>query len=594
MEVRKINDTSGIYFSDIGTANVYQSHWVLLIDYNLATFITEYNFLDTCTNQITTLCKRLKQINVDNHDCLIIDRQLKTLLTEIQSTQEFLLPSQKITKRSLIDIGGYSLNYLFGTLDQRYQTSNDDNVKAIKSRQDFLSNLVHNHTSMMDNTVSLIQKTDADVTTQFQLFNKHLNKIDFDGNHDRLSAELHNHLNFLATYASLIFTKFRNTQSYILDILTSPYSSGLQLLSPNLLLKELLNIEKSLPNNFILPRTHNQLDTELIFKIAKMESRIFNHHLICAIHIPLLLNTNYQLFRTIAVPTKNTHGYTYIEPQRDIILVSFTREQSTYLSKTEFQSCFQNHDNKFFCESHNPIFISSTKNFDCEMQLLNHAKTIPKSCNVKQTVIGDYWIQIDSNRYIFVLNEPSTIDLLCYQNVTHYNLDNTGILQIPQKCQIRSKNLILHAGNANPQAVFGEYVPTFDISDIPPEIVIDPSKVSPTPFLLKLNESSSISDIANQIKLLKEYQLKEPPTNLHFVSNSHFYLITVFILLFLIIFTYVIHRLRLTKRLRSYQIQIIPKPEPIIPQPNPTITQEILQPKPATAPRKDAVHYSEI
>lgn len=579
MEVEVLHDAPGIFFNNVGNANIYQSTWKLIIHYDLRTFIAEFQELNVCVNKITNLCAQLRQAKLNNSECLVIERQLLTQLREIQNSQEFISPSlHPIHRRSLFDAGGYALNYAVGTLDHRYQVANDDNVKNLKTRQDYLSTLIQNHTSLLDNTASLFQKTDRDIRSQFELFNRHLAKIDFDGNHDKLAANLFQHLNYVSTYTALIFTRFRNTQLYILDTLSSAHSSGLQLLSPALLHRELLNIERTLPNDLHLPKSHNQLDVELIFKISSKESFIQGTSLDCVLHIPLLISTNYQLFLTIPIPTKSPHGYSYIEPQKDVLLVSLNRDQSTFLSKQDFKSCFLNHDKKYFCESHNPIYIATSNNFDCELQLLKFPKTFPKTCNIRQAMPGDYWIQIDANRYIFVLHEPLTVDLICYQNVTHYPLRHTGILHIPPRCQLRSKDLIIYAGNSDPTRIYTGYMPALNMSDIAFTTEYRELPQRTTPFLLQLNDSSAIAELSARLQTLKIFHKNEPNFNLHFVKNSHYY--TLFILAALLLGTifFIAHKIRLLKRCSSY---IFKKPSSteveFTPFPSPTVSKETTQ-----------------
>lgn len=170
-------------------------------------------------------------------------------------------------------IGSYWLvqSYIFKTniltISSRsriYQTSNDNIVKALKNRQDFLSAMIRNHTSIIDNTISLVQKQESEIQAQFELFNKHLAKIDFYRNWDHLAVDIHDHLHSLSTYSTLIFTRFRNTQLYTIDTLTSVHSSGLQLLTPTLLHSELLKIEPYITNNLHIPKTNNKLDAKVI------------------------------------------------------------------------------------------------------------------------------------------------------------------------------------------------------------------------------------------------------------------------------------------------------------------------------------------
>lgn len=216
-EIHKIQHNAGIHFINLGTANLYQSTWTFIIHYELDNFIQEYNSLHVCIDKITNLCSRLYANTLDSNGCKTILAQLRLEFREIINSQETLFQPPHRARRALMDGGGYLLNYVLGTLDQRYATTNDKNIKNLKNRQDFLSDLLKNHTSVLENTNNFIHRTDSALQTQFALFNKHLSQIDFDRNHDKLQADLHNHLSILSTYTTLIFTRFRNSQLYILN-----------------------------------------------------------------------------------------------------------------------------------------------------------------------------------------------------------------------------------------------------------------------------------------------------------------------------------------------------------------------------------------
>lgn len=120
MEIEELHDAPGIFFNNVGNANIYQSTWKFIIHYDLTNFITEFKELDICVTKITKLCARLLKANIDDSECLVIERQLLTQLNEIKHSQEFISPSlRSMHRRSLFNAGGYALNYLVGTLDQR-------------------------------------------------------------------------------------------------------------------------------------------------------------------------------------------------------------------------------------------------------------------------------------------------------------------------------------------------------------------------------------------------------------------------------------------------------------------------------------------
>lgn len=165
LEIEQITNTTGIYFDSLGTVSVYQSTWTLIIHYDLTPFHAEYQTLAECLSKLKKLCVQLETAKINNRECYSIYGQLTLQLKEIEGTQQFILPHSSRTKRSLMDAGGSLLNYVIGTLDQNYKVANDLNINNLKNRQDFLSALIKNHTSILENTSSLIQKSEQDVKT---------------------------------------------------------------------------------------------------------------------------------------------------------------------------------------------------------------------------------------------------------------------------------------------------------------------------------------------------------------------------------------------------------------------------------------------
>lgn len=133
--------------------------------------------------------------------------------------------------------------------------------------------------------------------------------------------------------------------------------------------------------------------------------------------------------------------------------------------------------------------------------------------------------------------------------------------RIPPKCQIRSKDLLLYAGNSDPKEVHKGYTPSLNISDIRLDSEYHPMPLSQTPSLLQLSDPSSISDLSAKLQSLKSYQKQEPKFNLHFVKNSYIYTLTILTVLLLVTATLVAKKVSLMKYCRSYIFRTPPATE---------------------------------
>lgn len=546
LDVTELNDFPGIYFNFLGNAEIFQSHWTLAIHYNLENYFYEYDTLSYCTNEIQKLCTKLEQIHANAGDCQIMYKQLKLQLKEIQNTQEILLHAPHRSRRSLMDGGGAVLNYLIGTLDQNYAKNNDDNLAQLKNRQNFQSELLKNHTSILDNTVDLIQKDRNAIDEQVHMFNKHLQQIDFDIDSNELKADLTQHLAFVSTYTTLIFSRFRDTQISITNLLanTQNYASSVQSLMPTTMSEQIQFMEENLPPNVHLPKVNNKLDVNLIYKTSDIQSTLIAKQILCEFQIPLLMNIDFQLFQALSIPTKGLEGYTYVKPEQENMLVSYDRNHITYLTPEELSHCHSLPDAKFICKDSNPIFNPTTTRFDCERKLLNHVSYMPETCKIKKTIPGQYWIQLSPNKYLFVLDKPQTVELICSRNISYSKLKNTGIVKIPPKCQIRTDEITLNAETTYINIKEESFVPSINISQVKLE-----NTSQSIPFILKIGRNNQLEDINNQLSIIKKSQEQEPAVLLHFKQNNHYYLFALMLALMTILV--IIRRFNLIKILRN-------------------------------------------
>lgn len=535
IDIMKLDNSPGIYFNFIGSAEIYQSHWTLLVHYNLSNYFYELDTLSTCIHQIELLCSRLKTIEANVDDCQIMHNQLLLQLEEINNTQETMLHSSRRIKRSLIDGGGAILNFLIGTLDQNYAKTNDDNLLQLNQKQEFLSTLLKNHTSILENTVALIRKERNDIDDQVVLFNKHLSQIDFNRNHDLLKNDLNQHLAFLSTYTTLTLSRFRLSQISIINLLanTNNYAASIQSLMPATMHAQLEYIEQHLPSNVHLPKLQNKLDVSLIYKVSEISSTLVSQQLFCEFQIPLILNIDFQLFKALSVPAKGTDGYMYIQPEKENLLISYDRSHITYLSPSEFDKCHKTSTQAFICKNLNPIFNPSTDRFSCERQLLNHASSVPKTCVLKRTIPGQYWIQVSPNKYLFVMNTPQTVEQICSHNVSYSRIENTGIIAIPPKCQLRTEEITINSETSETVTEELSYVPSFNVTNF---VETDKIPLENTPFLSKLGDHNKLDELTRSITTLKQAQDDEPSVQLHFQRHHPYYVFGSLLLLVFVLY----------------------------------------------------------
>lgn len=78
--------------------------------------------------------------------------------------------------------------------------------------------------------------------------------------------------------------------------------------------------------------------------------------------------------------------------------------------------------------------------------------------------LNTFWIPLSDNKLIFVLSEPNTLDQICGKNITQMTLKNSGILEIPESCVIKTDEIILSPRNFRNTKTSSSYLPSFNIT----------------------------------------------------------------------------------------------------------------------------------
>lgn len=490
----------GIYFEDMGPVQLYSTSWKLIIYYNLTNYNLELEGYRNCLSKINVICPQLQKVDPNNDNCRLLVNQFNLHLNEIEQLNTLLFSHLIRSKRSLIDGGGHLLNYVFGLLDQDDANHYNNEIEKSRLNEERLLNLIKNQTLIADSTTNVLKQTQQDIEHQFIIFDQHLNKISWDMNWEKLRNTLTDNLNTITSYSILLLMRFRNTQNALLDSVTMLAKGKLnaRIISPDLFLSQVVIIKNNLPQHLNIPTVNNRIDINLLYAVSETRVRVTTDKVIFEIKIPLVSVEIFQLFHLIPVPTRIDENFYYIEPSTEYLLANYLREHFTSISQMDLDSCTLTSTAERICKQNQPITNQKSPKYTCEAQLLNHPTSVPNSCKKKKINPQRYWKRLANNRHLYSLERPYTADQICNTQITHYKLENNGIIEIPQGCYLRVEDTILYPEQFQSTYTQQSYIPSINLSTSETNNTLR-LEISTTPNF-KFNHSATkiLSDMIHQ------------------------------------------------------------------------------------------------
>lgn len=133
-----------------------------------------------------------------------------------------------------------------------------------------------------------------------------------------------------AVHVSFLLTEVGSQQDILSDILVEAYNGQIHptLISQDRLREELINIRSHLPTGTKLPQELTDENLIQYFKYIRTRARVFDGKVIIELKIPLLYNTEFQLFKMASVPVPiNDHQMAFIKPSSPFYMVTVDRSR---------------------------------------------------------------------------------------------------------------------------------------------------------------------------------------------------------------------------------------------------------------------------
>lgn len=504
VQVTTLGRDRPIYYDTIGKVQIIHDEWRLLMYHNLTTYWNGVERINGYLQGLQTLCER-----IDPRYCETTLRQLAHEQEILHYYNNVLLSPHKQlsgrSKRGLINGIGSLANDLFGVLDQRFADKYEADIQAVQSNEDHLLQLIKNQTSIVELENEILKRNEENINRQFTVINNFMNQTDLRLASIESELEISMAASFISSAsltAYLLLTSLKNTQQTLYDTLMDIYKGhmNVELLTPANLIEQLDKISGRLPKTLTLPVQNIQTDIRDLYKLLFVKARITDSYFLFEVHIPLASNEDYNLFRVIPLPMKNsqTAEETLTVVSTNYIAVNLEKNAYTNLSEKELNRCIQRSLDNIVCIINLPIYNLQNQNAPCEAKLIGHQTTSP--CTGKKMKCEANWIELHTtNTWLAVCCDLCTFRIVCAGDVKSIVINASSIISLREGCLIQTKDMTIYShSNYDSQARidYSIQLPTLNKSI---NSIIEDHRT----FQVDIIEDNTINDVKNELKNLK-------------------------------------------------------------------------------------------
>lgn len=512
--ITKFVNHPGLYFEDMGRLRLVNSDWNIIVYYKLDNYFKELTYLKTHVARLETLCE-LHSITSPYHRivCYGMVKQLQHQIKEKDMKNELLvtqanngLQGSKRIRRGLANFVGVLANQFFGILDEEFAINYREDIKQIEANESYLLKLIKNQTTIAESTLNIFQQTNDSIRKKFLLIDQQLNVLnELLKKNENMSGQVNvtTTLSLLSTHMTLTLMNYQNQQNAILDVILATHAGKIHplLLTPTQLKQQIQLIRHEIPVSIMLPGSDTPEGLVQLYKVMTSKARIVGDYVIIDILLPLPEREQFQIFNVIPVPTPYNEKYVYIEPSSQFLVTNLQRTLIYQMDDLDHCTPVSEY---YFCRQNHPMHNRNSEVSRCEMELLNHAKEISPSCNIKTTKPEIVWIQLKySNQWIFVLDQKYIINMICNNTVTSLELEGDGILHLEPGCTVKHNSVILSTNDLFKTHLTASFNPITNLSQ-QMDVWIEQKKSTPGSNFTLFDPDSQIHQIKQDIAYLKD------------------------------------------------------------------------------------------
>ncbi|XP_046810803.1 uncharacterized protein LOC124420757 [Lucilia cuprina] len=253
-------------------------------------------------------------------------------------------------------------------------------------------------------------------------------------NNELITHRLTVFFNVMTTQLNLMIDECFNIQSSIINLLIDVNHGHINtdLLTPSQLQKELMDIEKILPNNLMLPGKATGTELKEVYHELKAKGTIIDSRLVVQVEIPLIQTHSSEVYEIIMLPVDNEVTAVMAIVQDDFIVYNFATNMYYLMSQSQLNKCEKNLQGQYNCLGNMPWKPAIER--ACEVSALKQSRHA--DCSFKAVPRKSLWKQLSSeNHWIFTVFDNLILTVDCgLSNRSWITLPLKGILQLPYGC----------------------------------------------------------------------------------------------------------------------------------------------------------------
>lgn len=480
-EHNKFTNNPGIYFENISPLHISVSQWNLITFYNISNYeqkhktITTYfdNLKDLCTKyeskyaQLTETCIDLMKINIQTLKKITEEREILQQYLTIDDTDVNTINKRKRRSSFFGGIGKLQ-RALFGVLTEEEGENYERKIRTLEEKQIKSLLIQREQIKIFKNTLDSVENITSNYAIIRDNVEYNIKKLNDELKLQKDDLKILNIIESILFFNSLyteILNQYSKETTLLLNIIMNAHNGLInpQVLKPSELLTQLKDIKTNLPTNLNLPveiSTKNYFD---FIKIIDLKIFYNNHLLVYVIHIPLIENIPFTLYRIINLPVHvKDNDFIFIQSTHEFLAVENNKQLYTFFNQNQIDKC-KTIKQKLICQTNIPL--SNNVKPNCEFQLFTNGNIMPKNCEIKTVpIFNDIWHQLgNNNRWLYATHE--TIDLIinCQDDVNNIRINGTGILTLKPNCKAFTKNNIILAKYLGKGNFSKDYVPQFQL-----------------------------------------------------------------------------------------------------------------------------------
>ncbi|XP_026323275.1 uncharacterized protein LOC113232713, partial [Hyposmocoma kahamanoa] len=302
-KLTNIENKHPIYFDEAGKMQLIHDEWNLLIYYNLTSYWQAENKLKNYVEQIDNICQKITYTPCDT-----MVSHLREELRHL-SKRDSLLLSQHLArhKRGYFDGVGKLARTLFGVLDEDFAKKYEMDIEALTKNDNYLLQLIKNQTLIIEAENNIVKKSQNFMEDQFSIIHDYMNKtyneIQKIENRVQMLYAV-NDVNSAVITTTLILSALQRIQETLLNALSDIYKGHLDthVFPTSQLIDQLNIISGKLPMGLSLPIKDTHQDIQDIYQLIYVKARVTENYLMFELHIPLLSEEEYKIYRIIPIP----------------------------------------------------------------------------------------------------------------------------------------------------------------------------------------------------------------------------------------------------------------------------------------------------